>query len=311
MFNRYFNLLIFLSVVLYASPKAFNSLGNELESFQKDCKTYQHMPSLPLKIKQRCKKFNSKLNKIFRIGYKIDPQIESDKINEKQLNKYLKLLRKADEDKNNILHLLSLEKRKARETDNINYYSQLIQNKSIKLYSLDYEFMEKHKDIFGENERYILHMNYLKSLKESAKYASIQKKSQSTPTKTKIANKPLPPFVQKIDYLTVTGNIEKGFLKINFFYYNRNSDELISWENDVAQVQCKAYENISKSLKPKLGKLLGSISKKTTHNWQAIYMKMRSIKKEYSVLKHGILECNVNLHGKILTDRSSFLMTEL
>ena len=61
--------------------------------------------------------------------------------------------------KKNILHLVYTEASKARKQKNFTYYSQLIANYQIKLYSVDYEFMGKNKKIFSKNERYISQIN--------------------------------------------------------------------------------------------------------------------------------------------------------
>ena len=166
MFHKYLKFILLSTVFIQASPKAFDSLGNELEVFQKDCTTYQKVSSLPAKIKKKCKNFNSQTNKAFKVGYKLDPYIDSDNISKKKLNRYLALLRKLDKRKEDILNLIYSEAKKARTQNNTKYYSQLIVNDKIKLYSSDYEFMEKNKSIFGQNKRYISHINYLKNLKK-------------------------------------------------------------------------------------------------------------------------------------------------
>ncbi len=168
MSNKYLKLILFSTVLLQASPKVFNSLGNELEVFQADCKKFQKVSFLPTQIKKKCNAFNSKANNAFKIGYKLDPYIDSEKISEKQLNEYLGLLRQLDEVKQNILHLISLEKKKVRKEDSAEYYSQLIANNKIRLYPVDYAFMKKHKDIFGKNERYLAHLKYLEKTRQTA-----------------------------------------------------------------------------------------------------------------------------------------------
>ncbi len=158
------NELVSTSLLQQTSPKAFSSLGNELEAFQKDCKGFEKLSFIPEKIKKRCHAFYPQVTKAFEIGYKLDPYVESDtNINEKELNRYLLLLRKLDKNKENILHLMYAEASKARKDKNFAYYSQLIGNNNIKLYSVDYEFMEKNKKVFGKNERYISHRKYLRA----------------------------------------------------------------------------------------------------------------------------------------------------
>jgi hypothetical protein len=169
MFYKYLKLILLSTVLIQASPKAFDSLGNELEAFQKDCKIFQEISSLPVKIKKKCKTFNAKTIKVFKVGYQLDPYIDSNNVNEKKLNKYLALLRNLNTSKENILSLIYTEAKKARKQNNIKYYSQLIANKKVKLYASDYKFMEKNKDTFAKNERYLSHIRYLKALEEFRK----------------------------------------------------------------------------------------------------------------------------------------------
>ncbi len=307
MFNKYFKLILFSTVLLQASPKVFNSLGNELETFKNDCKVFQKTSIIPIKIKKKCKIFNSQTTKAFKVGYKLDPYIDSDNISEKKLNRYLGLLRNLDKSKENILNLMYSEAKKARKQNNIKKYIQLIENHKIRLYSSDYEFMGENKDVFEKNERYISHINYLKALKESQKSIPVSKKVKvaTVKKKKKVEKKNLPLFVQKTDFVHAAGYMNKGFLKVVIFYQNRNSGERVFWENDEALIKCKAYENIGSSRYPKKGKELGNISKKTKRDGQPIYIKMKPTEK-----KRGILECSVNLHGKIFTDKDPFITRE-
>ena len=172
---KYIKLILFLSVSIQAAPKVFNSLGSELESFQqKDCMTYQMEASIPKKIKDECSIFDTKLNNAFKAGYELDPYIDSG-INEKKLNKYLSLLRNLDKRKGGILTMIYSEAKKARIQNNTKVYSQLIKNNNVKLYSRDYEFMEKHKDVFSNNERYLSYVQYMKDLREQRKNHSKEK----------------------------------------------------------------------------------------------------------------------------------------
>jgi len=179
MLYKYIKTILLLTVLLQASPKTFDSLGNELEVFQKDCEIFQEISSLPAKIKKQCNLFNSKLHSAFKIGYKLDPYIDSDNINEKKLNKYLSLLRKLEESKENILESIYMETTKARKHKNIKYYSQLIKNNNIKLYSIDYDFMKKNIALFANNERYLSHIKYIKDISEQ-----YTEKPQQEDTKT-------------------------------------------------------------------------------------------------------------------------------
>ncbi len=312
MFSKYFKLILFSTVLLQASPKIFNSLGNELEAFQEDCKVFQETSVIPVKIKKKCKTFNSQITKAFKVGYKLDPYIDSDNISEKKLNKYLGLLRNLDSSKENILNLMYSEAKKARKQNDIKNYSQLIENHKIKLYSSDYEFMENNKDSFVKNERYLAHLEFLKYVKEASQKnlelknkRAKERQGKTLKKKKKVEKKNLPLFVKRTDFVRVLGHMNKGFLDATVFYQNRDSGERVFWENNEALIKCKAYENISDMAYPKKGRELGSIKKKTKRDGQSFYIKMKPTDK-----KNGILECSVNLHGKILTDKSSFLTRE-
>ncbi|MCO4845781.1 MAG: hypothetical protein KC427_07155 [Sulfurovum sp.] len=173
------NDLVSTSLLEQKSPKVFSSLGDELEAFQEDCKGFEKLSFIPEKIKKRCHAFYPQVSKVFEFGYKLDPYVENDAIiNEKELTRYLSLLRKLDKNKEKILHLMHAEVSKARKQKNFTYYSQLIANYQIKLYSVDYAFMEKNKKIFSKNKRYISHIKYLRAerlRKEKAKRVHYKK----------------------------------------------------------------------------------------------------------------------------------------
>ena len=145
MFFKYLKLVLFSTILLQASPKVFNSLGNDLEAFQEDCSIFQASSIVPAIIKKQCETFNFKTTKAFKVGYYIDSYIDSGKISDKKLNNYLSLLRNLDSSKENILKLMYSEVKKARKQNNIKDYSQLIVNNNIKLYSLDYELWTRIK----------------------------------------------------------------------------------------------------------------------------------------------------------------------
>ena len=166
---KYLKLILLLTVSIQAVPKVFNSLGNDLELFQEEnCKTYKKITSLPEKIKKKCRTFDAEVNNAFKFGYKLDPYIDSE-ISEKKLNRYLSLLRDLDKRKDNILTLVYSEAKKARKKDNTKYYSQLIENDKLRLYSSDYEFMEKNENMFIDNSRFVTHLKHLEYLKKLKK----------------------------------------------------------------------------------------------------------------------------------------------
>jgi len=181
MFYKYIKLIVVSTVLLQASPKAFSSLGDELEAFQEDCRSFEKVSHVPVAIKKKCNAFYPQVYKAFEVGYKLDPYIDDDNINEKEANRYLKLLRKLDKRKANVLHLMYIEASEARKEKNFIYYGQLIANYQINLYSVDYEFMGKHKKIFSKNKRYVSHVKYIEYLraerlkKENAKRVQYKK----------------------------------------------------------------------------------------------------------------------------------------
>lgn len=155
-----------ISLLDQVSPKAFNSLGNELEAFQEDCKTFQKISLIPVAIQESCNRYYLQLNKAFDVGYKLDPSIDQENINEKELHKYLFMLRHLDKRKENILGHIYTEARKARKENNFTYYRQLIANYKVELYASDYEFMEENITIFSKNHRYVSHIKYIQYLEE-------------------------------------------------------------------------------------------------------------------------------------------------
>ncbi len=106
---------LLLTSTLQSAPKAFDSLGNELEALQKDCKQYLKDPKISKKLKATCKKFNAKVNKAFKVGYPLDASVESDTANEKKVARYLALLRKADESGKSLRELKRSRKKKERK----------------------------------------------------------------------------------------------------------------------------------------------------------------------------------------------------
>ena len=167
MFYKYLKLIAFSTLLLQAAPQAFDSLGNELEEFKEDCQTFQKISGLSEQIQSACKTYQMQLTDAFEVGYKLDPQIELDKIDEKELQRYLSKLRLLDEQKEKILELLYAEARKARKENNFDYYGALISNYKVRLYDSDYLFLGKHKEIFGKHMRYLTNFHYIFDLEEA------------------------------------------------------------------------------------------------------------------------------------------------
>ena len=228
---RYIKLIVVSTIFLQAAPEAFNSLGDELETFQEDCRSFQKVPGITEEIKEKCNAFYPKVHKAFEIGYKLDPYIDDDNIDEKEVNRYLRLLRDLDRRKEKILHLIYTEASKARKQKNFSYYSQLISNYKIQLYSVDYEFMEKNKKIFSKNKRYISHIKYIEYLKEErlkqAKAKRVQYKK-----KKEIKNELLEQLNQK-------GLITRILLQKSPKAFNSLGNELEAFQED-----CRSFQMV-------------------------------------------------------------------
>lgn len=166
MFYRYLKLLVFSTLVLQAAPKAFDSLGNELEEFRGDCQSFQKITDLSTQIYNACNDYRLKLTEAFDIGYRLDPSVEQQNANEKALQRYLSKLRILDKQREKILGLLYIEARKARNEGNLNYYGALIENYKVSLYDSDYAFLGKHKKEFGTHPRYIANVAYILDMEE-------------------------------------------------------------------------------------------------------------------------------------------------
>ncbi len=155
MFYKYLKLILLLTVLLQASPKLFNSYGNQIEAFQKDCQTYRKLSLIPKHIKKKCKIYNSQANRAFKYGYKLDPY--GNEVSYDNAEKYNQYLHKLEEKKDNILYLIYKDKKKALEQVNTKYYGQIITAKSVNISSVDYEFMKKNKNKFKENPKYLMY----------------------------------------------------------------------------------------------------------------------------------------------------------
>ena len=186
MFYKYIKLIVVSTVLLQAAPIAFDSLGDELEEFQEDCRSFEKISGVSAGMKEQCNAFYSQLHKAFEVGYKLDPYIiEDDNISEKELNRYLALLRKLDKRKDKILNLLYKEVSEARKENNFTYYGKLITNHKVRLFDPDYEFMGKHKKIFSKNTRYISNIKYIQSLEDERIKKEKAKQAQYTKRRTK------------------------------------------------------------------------------------------------------------------------------
>ena len=158
---KYINTYIFATIIallltstLQAAPKAYDSLGNELEIQQKDCEQYMKEPKVSKKLIATCKTFNINVNKAFKVGYPLDASVESGTTDEKKAAHYLDLLLKADESRDNLIKVIKSDTIKARKSNNIKYFSFLIAYNKIVLSSKNYEFMKQHHEVFHDNPIY-------------------------------------------------------------------------------------------------------------------------------------------------------------
>ncbi len=161
MFYKYLRLILLSTVLLQASPKLFNGYGNQMESFQKDCKEYQKVSLLPKKIKKKCKVYNSKVNRTFKFGYKLDSSVDKDNINLDKAEKYNAMLHSLEDSKSNILSLIKSEIVNARKVENIKYYKQLIIGNEVKISLDEFLFMKDNESKFKKHPQFILYQNKL------------------------------------------------------------------------------------------------------------------------------------------------------
>ncbi len=186
MFLRYIQIILLLTIIMHAAPKTYASLANELEPLQKDCKIYQNSTLLPKAIKNSCKKYSQKVSTAFKLGYKIDPYIDSDTVSEKKLNKYLKLLKDADEDRETLTPKIKREIIKARTGNHVQYYSQLIRGvNQLTLHHEDYIFMKQHQGELHDNPIFVKYMTMVdkriqakKQIKETKKLAKKKEREE-------------------------------------------------------------------------------------------------------------------------------------
>ncbi len=125
---RLYIFTLLLNTFVNAAPLAFESMGNKVEAMQKKCKAYSKLQSLPETIQIKCGIFILKTDKAFTIGYLLDSDVDKDQVNQKELDRYLKFLRDADEDRESILAILNREAKKALKSGDKKYYAQLKQS---------------------------------------------------------------------------------------------------------------------------------------------------------------------------------------
>ncbi len=105
-------------------------MGNKVEAMQKKCKALSKLQSLPEEIQLKCKKFILSADKTFKTGYLLDSDIEKDQADQKELDRYLKLLRSANKDRESILVMLDREEKKALKDKDRELYTELKQSQT-------------------------------------------------------------------------------------------------------------------------------------------------------------------------------------
>lgn len=111
-------------------------------------------------------------------------------------------------------------------------------------------------------------------------------------------------LLSKVDLVSCSPLLQDDVLNVSFFYKNRNIDKQLYWKNDVATITCNAYGNAGDWIRPSKGSLIGKISnKRVTRAFQNIYIDIRK-----TAFKRGILECSVNIHGRIFKMTDTFLI---
>lgn len=155
MVTRSIIIIFFLTALLEAAPRAYDSLGNELEAQSDDCKIYLKLESIPSEIKKSCKLYISKVNKAFLVGYKADKLAKKPNLYEKKLESFYKLMLDADKTREYLVDLIDSKIRKAQKQDDLKCYSQLIRGKQIQLNSKDYKFIGDHAEDMKDNPRFI------------------------------------------------------------------------------------------------------------------------------------------------------------
>jgi len=192
-----------LTSTLQSAPKAFDSLGNELEALQKDCKQYFQDPQISKKLQTACKKLNARVDKAFKVGYPLDASVESGTANEKKVGNYLVLLRQANENREDLVKVIKSDTIKARKDNNIKYFRFLIGYNKIVLSSRNYEFMKQHHEEFQDHPVYkqaIIREEERKAEKKKAKEEEIAIAKEETTKKKQRSTKYLSPSSQVTNY---------------------------------------------------------------------------------------------------------------
>ncbi len=141
---------LFIVNLLHAAPEVFNSLGEELEVYQKECSLYTKSTQISKKLRAKCVHFNEDVDNAFKLGYSIDTENK----NQQKIEKYLTQLRSVDKETRLLKKLIRDERNSARKEKNLVLYTLLLKSTQVKLVSKDYIFMKDNHKYFIDNTIY-------------------------------------------------------------------------------------------------------------------------------------------------------------
>lgn len=290
-------------------PIPYNKLGNELRSLQNSCKNYTDNSLISIETQDKCSDYSQKVTEAFIIGNKADL---SNLKNNDEVKNYLFALRKLDKNYKIVRQAIYQEITEARNKEDILLFTKLIEDEKIELNQIDYEFMNKHKEKFSQNQRYIA---YIKSKDIEVIYSDNNQKYSNPKAISKnpssISQAPTTysqnSKLQKIDLVTMSAyySANNNTLSISLFFKNKETDTFIDWKNENVIVNCSAYENRGGYIDISKGALLGQVRNKTlTNAFQTIYITLPSSRYE-----RGIAECSLNINGKQFNNQESFAIS--
>lgn len=328
MFYKYLKLILFFTLFLQASQKAFNSLDNDIESPRQEIKNNHTISKSSTHSKLDITAYNAyKRTHEFQVQSKMEKteqytEMSGDdnphwntiewSVTLKSLKEqtakhaefaaiakgyhtdfiYIKLYFTLHDKNNKEVYRTSTIKRKMY-TDKRSYIHHSSQYpKGLKYNSVKVAF-----NIDIEEETYANQLN-------KARKAKVQAIHQKRKAKVQAIRQKRNSLLSKVDHISNSALLQDGVLSVKFFYKNRSIDKQLYWENDVATITCRAYANAGDWLKPRRGSIVGQISdKRVTRAFQDIYIDIEKTRYE-----RGILECNLNIHGRIFKVTNTFLM---
>lgn len=175
---KYFIAVVLFSLAVVASPKLFKKYGNEIESFNGDCKKFS---ALSKEIKDECKSYDLNMAKAFKYGKQFDKYVlDSDNLNLDKVEIYNGYLHKLEDKKHYILSLVWKEMEKARNVGDVDTYMNILSmGNELEMYSSDYKFMTEHIDKFGTHPFYIKYKEKLLLEKEAEQAIAIQRREEA------------------------------------------------------------------------------------------------------------------------------------